>query len=93
MLTERLPAALSLHKLRHHERDVQGLFFPDNRDLITQIKTLADSKYSGKWRGWYLPCTETHLRSGQKLFQLGPFSLDHLALISRQPVRTVINLI
>ena len=82
MTPEVLPAMLSLPKLRHRERDVQSFFFPYDQDLIIQVKTLPDSKYSATWRCWYLPYTETHLRSVQKLFKLESFSLDHLASLS-----------
>ena len=82
MTPEVLPAMLSLRKLRHHERDVLSLFFPDDRDLIIQVKTLPDRKYSATWRGWYLPNTALHRRSVQKLGKLESFSLDCLALLS-----------
>ena len=82
MTPEVLPAMLSLRKLRHHERDVLSLFFPDDRDLIIQVKTLPDRKYSATWRGWYLPNTALHRRSVQKLGKLESFSLDYLASLS-----------
>ena len=82
MTPEVLPAMLSLRKLRHREYDVPGLFFPYDRDLIIQVKTIPDSKYSASWRGWYLPYTETNLPSVQKLGKLESFSLDCLALLS-----------
>ena len=60
MAPDRLPATLSLRKLRHHERDVLGLFFPYDQALLDQVKTLPDGKNSTTWRGWSVPYTELH---------------------------------
>ena len=82
MTPEVLPAMLSLRKFHHRERDVLGLFFPDDRAIINQVKTLPDRNNSATWRGWSAHYTELHRRSVQKLFKWESFSLDHLASCS-----------
>ena len=58
---------ITVHRLFHKRRDVIGLRFDFDQDIIRKIKTIRGRRYSATNKCWYIPYTAEAYADFRKL--------------------------
>ncbi|MDD2635468.1 MAG: tyrosine-type recombinase/integrase [Bacteroidales bacterium] len=55
-------------KILHHEKERLFIIFPYNKDIITNVRTLRDSRWSATHSAWHIPYSKKDLDEFTKIF-------------------------